>query len=106
MTCGPVTPRWLVRSASPPGPDRSAAAPKTWIGNRINFADPVNLAPLAASIIAGIGNLTIKFTSTFSITGIAAGMMFSTGNVETRRAGCRRSARMVPDRDEGENQQQ
>jgi hypothetical protein len=30
---------------------------------------------LAAGIIAGIGNLTIKFTSTFSITGIAAGTL-------------------------------
>jgi hypothetical protein len=31
--------------------------------------------PLAAGITAGIGNLTIKFTSTFSITGIAAGTL-------------------------------
>lgn len=44
-------------------------------GDRVNFADPVNLVPLAAGIIAGIGNLTIKFTSTFSITGIAAGTL-------------------------------
>jgi uracil-xanthine permease len=48
---------------------------KIWIENRVNFADPVNLVPLAAGIIAGIGNLTIKFTSTFSITGIAAGTL-------------------------------
>ena len=31
--------------------------------------------PLAAGITAGIGNLTIKFTSTFSITGIATGTL-------------------------------
>ena len=31
--------------------------------------------PLAWHVIAGIGNLTIKFTSTFSITGIAAGTL-------------------------------
>src|SRR5437763_9413025 len=48
---------------------------KIWIENRVSFADPVNLVPLAASIIAGIGNLTIKFTSTFSIAGIAAGTL-------------------------------
>src|SRR6266487_4228173 len=48
---------------------------KIWIENRVNFADPVNLVPLAGGIIAGIGNLTIKFTSTFSITGIAAGTL-------------------------------
>lgn len=48
---------------------------KIWIENRVNFASPINLVPLAAGIIAGIGNLTIKFTSTFSITGIAAGTL-------------------------------
>jgi xanthine/uracil permease len=48
---------------------------KIWIENRVDFADPVNLVPLAAGITAGIGNLTIKVTSTFSITGIAAGTL-------------------------------
>jgi len=48
---------------------------KIWIENRVNFADPVNLVPLAAGITAGIGNLTIKVTSTFSITGIAVGTL-------------------------------
>ena len=48
---------------------------KIWIENRVNFADPVNLVPLAAGITAGIGNLTIKVTSTFSIAGIATGTL-------------------------------
>jgi uracil-xanthine permease len=48
---------------------------KIWIENRVDFANPVNLVPLAGGIIAGIGNLAIKFTSTFSITGIAAGTL-------------------------------
>ena len=48
---------------------------KIWVENRVDFADPVNLVPLAAGIIAGIGNLVIKSTSTFSITGIAAGTL-------------------------------
>jgi xanthine/uracil permease len=46
---------------------------KIWIENRVDFANPVNLVPLAAGIIAGIGNLSIMFTKNFSITGIAAG---------------------------------
>jgi xanthine/uracil permease len=48
---------------------------KIWIENRVNFADPANLVPLAAGITAGIGNLTIKVTSTFSIAGIATGTL-------------------------------
>jgi len=48
---------------------------KIWIENRVDFANPINLVPLAAGIIAGIGNLAIKFTDDFSITGIAAGTL-------------------------------
>jgi xanthine/uracil permease len=50
---------------------------KIWIENRVNFANPVNLVPIAAAIIAGIGNLSIKFTNNFSITGIAAGTLIA-----------------------------
>ena len=46
---------------------------KIWIENRVDFSNPVNLVPLGAGIIAGIGNLAVKFTDSFSITGIAAG---------------------------------
>ena len=66
---------------------------KIWVENRVNFADPVNLVPLAAGIIAGIGNLTIKFTSTFSITGIAAGTLI----VLIGYHGVRLFARQPPD---------
>ncbi len=48
---------------------------KIWIENRVDLSNPVNLVPLGAGIIAGIGNLAIKFTDTFSITGIAAGTL-------------------------------
>ncbi|MDT0260024.1 solute carrier family 23 protein [Jatrophihabitans sp. DSM 44399] len=48
---------------------------KIWIENRIDFANPINLVPLAAGIIAGIGNLNIKFSDSFSISGIAAGTL-------------------------------
>jgi hypothetical protein len=60
---------------------------------RVNFADPVNLVPLAAGIIAGIGDLDIKFTSTFSITGIAAGTLI----VLIGYHGVRPFARRLPD---------
>ena len=48
---------------------------KIWIENRVDFGNPVNMVGLAAGIIAGIGNLAIKFSDTFSITGIAAGTL-------------------------------
>ncbi len=48
---------------------------KIWIENRVDFANPVNLVPVAAGIIAGIGNLAIKFSDNYSITGIAAGTL-------------------------------
>jgi uracil-xanthine permease len=50
---------------------------KIWVENRVDFANPVNLVPVAAGIIAGIGNLSIKFTNNFSITGIAAGTLIA-----------------------------
>jgi xanthine/uracil permease len=46
---------------------------KIWIENRVNFANPVNLVPLAAGIILAIGDATLKFTDDFSLTGIALG---------------------------------
>ncbi|WP_028927663.1 uracil-xanthine permease family protein [Pseudonocardia acaciae] len=48
---------------------------KIWIENRVDFADPLNLVPLAAGILAGIGNLTITITAGFSLTGITAGTL-------------------------------
>src|SRR5581483_3891380 len=46
---------------------------KIWVENRVDFANPVNLVPAAAGIIAGVGGLAVQFTKNFSITGIAAG---------------------------------
>jgi xanthine/uracil permease len=48
---------------------------KIWIENRVDFANPVNLVPIAAGIIAGIGNLNIRFSDNYQITGIAAGTL-------------------------------
>ncbi|MDP9390584.1 MAG: hypothetical protein M3P89_04175, partial [Actinomycetota bacterium] len=41
--------------------------------NRVDFANPINLVPLAAGIIIGIGNVTLTFSEEFSLNGIALG---------------------------------
>jgi uracil-xanthine permease len=46
---------------------------KIWKENRVDFANPINLVPLAAGIIIGIGNVTLEFTDTFLLNGIALG---------------------------------
>ncbi|MGI8881606.1 MAG: uracil-xanthine permease family protein [Jatrophihabitans sp.] len=46
---------------------------KIWIENRVDFANPANLVPLAAGIIVGIGGVALDFTKNFSIGGIALG---------------------------------
>lgn len=46
---------------------------KIWKENRVDFANPINLVPLAAGIIIGIGNVTLVFSDEFSLTGIALG---------------------------------
>jgi len=50
---------------------------KIWIENHVDFANPVNLVPLAAALIAGIGGVSLKFTDDFSISGIALGTIFA-----------------------------
>lgn len=46
---------------------------KIWIENKVDFANPVNLVPVAASVVIGIGGVAIKFSDDFSIEGIALG---------------------------------
>jgi uracil-xanthine permease len=46
---------------------------KIWKENRVDFANPINLVPLAAGIIIAIGNVSLTFTKTFSLQGIAFG---------------------------------
>jgi uracil-xanthine permease len=38
---------------------------KIWIENGVDFANPVNLVPLAAGLTAGTGNLTLQVTDVF-----------------------------------------
>jgi xanthine/uracil permease len=46
---------------------------KIWKENRVDFANPINLVPLAAGIIIGIGPVTLQITDDFSLSGIALG---------------------------------
>ncbi|QVQ53689.1 nitrate reductase [Spiractinospora alimapuensis] len=46
---------------------------KIWVENRVNFANPVVIVPVAAGLIAGIGGVSLHITETFEIEGIALG---------------------------------
>ncbi|WP_395727654.1 uracil-xanthine permease family protein [Nakamurella sp.] len=46
---------------------------KIWIENKVDFGNPVNLVPMAAAIIIGIGNVTMTFGDDFQLSGIALG---------------------------------
>ena len=46
---------------------------KIWVENRVDFGNPVNLVGLAAGIIVGIGNVSLRFTDDFELGGIALG---------------------------------
>jgi uracil-xanthine permease len=46
---------------------------KIWKENRVDFANPINLVPLAAGIIIAIGNVSLKISDNFSLSGIAFG---------------------------------
>ncbi|MFG3224040.1 uracil-xanthine permease family protein [Kitasatospora sp. NPDC048194] len=46
-----------------------------WIKSGVDLRNPLNLVPAAAGIIIGIGNVTMKFTDTFTLSGIALGTL-------------------------------
>ncbi|MBA3252461.1 MAG: nitrate reductase [Geodermatophilaceae bacterium] len=46
---------------------------KIWKENRVDFANPINLVPLAAGIILAVGNVNLQITDDFSLQGIALG---------------------------------
>jgi xanthine/uracil permease len=46
---------------------------KIWKENGVDFCNPINLFPVAAGIVIGIGNVTLKFSDSFSLSGIALG---------------------------------
>ena len=46
---------------------------KIWKENNVDFANPLNLIPVAAGIIIAIGNVSLKISTNFTLSGIALG---------------------------------
>ncbi|MFK0294156.1 uracil-xanthine permease family protein [Streptomyces sp. NPDC090442] len=44
-----------------------------WVHNKVDLRNPLNLVPVAAGIIIGIGGVGLHLTSTFQLSGIALG---------------------------------
>ncbi len=46
---------------------------KIWKENQVDFGNPINLVPVAAGIIIGIGDVKLQISPTFTLSGIALG---------------------------------
>jgi xanthine/uracil permease len=57
---------------------------KIWKENNVDFANPINLVPVAAGIIIGIGN--VKVSDTFELAGIALGTIVTIAAYHLARA--------------------
>ncbi|WP_323100657.1 uracil-xanthine permease family protein [Intrasporangium sp. YIM S08009] len=52
---------------------------KIWKENGVDFGNPINLVPISAGIIIGIGGVELKFTDSFTLGGIALGTIVAVG---------------------------
>ncbi len=52
---------------------------KIWKENGVDFGNPVNLVPVSAGIIIGVGNVTLSFSDDFVLGGIALGTIVTVG---------------------------
>ena len=59
---------------------------KIWKENDVDFANPVNLVPVAAGVVIGIGNTTLAITPTFELAGIALGTIVTIAAYHLARA--------------------
>jgi uracil-xanthine permease len=59
---------------------------KIWKENGVDFANPVNLVPVAAGIIIAIGNTSLTFSDNFSLSGIALGTIVTLVGYHSARA--------------------
>ncbi|MCQ9368802.1 uracil-xanthine permease family protein [Brevibacterium sp. 50QC2O2] len=48
---------------------------KIWIENKVDFSSPLNMVPVAAGIIIAIGDVSLKFSESFTLSGIALGTL-------------------------------
>ncbi|MEV5510284.1 uracil-xanthine permease family protein [Streptomyces orinoci] len=46
-----------------------------WVHNKVDLRNPLNLVPVAAGIIIGIGGVSLKFGKNFELSGIALGTL-------------------------------
>ena len=59
---------------------------KIWVENRVDFANPINLVPLAAGIILAIGDTKLRITEDFTLSGIALGTIVTIATYHVVRA--------------------
>ena len=59
---------------------------KIWVENKVDFGDPVNLLPLAAGLVAGIGGVSLEITPSFTFSGIALGTVVTLVGYHVLRA--------------------
>jgi uracil-xanthine permease len=59
---------------------------KIWKENGVDFGNPINLVPIAAGIIIGIGNVKVDITEDFSLEGIALGTIVAIAGYHLARA--------------------
>jgi xanthine/uracil permease len=59
---------------------------KIWKEAGVDFGNPINLVPIAAGIIIAIGNTSLVFTSTFTLSGIALGTIVTIVGYHVARA--------------------
>ena len=52
---------------------------KIWKENRVDFGNPLNLVPVAAGLIIGIGDVSLRFSDDFTLGGIALGTIVTVG---------------------------
>ncbi|MFD0342289.1 uracil-xanthine permease family protein [Streptomyces sp. NPDC127117] len=46
-----------------------------WVRSRVDLSNPLHLVPVAAGLIVGIGNVSLKLTDNFQLSGIALGTL-------------------------------
>jgi uracil-xanthine permease len=59
---------------------------KIWRENGVDFGNPINLVPIAAGIIIGVGNVKMAITDSFSLEGIALGTIVTVAGYHLARA--------------------
>ena len=59
---------------------------KIWIEHRVDFANPINLVPVAAGVIVGVGDVELHITDSFVLGGISLGTIVTIAGYHLLRA--------------------